>query len=57
MRATGLMHTRILPHVRSHSIIARVYLAHRVRVPCMGEDSVVAARHCFQLFLTAGAVD
>ena len=52
MRVTGPMHTCTLPHMRSHSIIARVELATGVRVPCMGEDSVVAARHCFQPFLT-----
>ena len=33
--------------MHSHSIVARVWLATGVRVPCMGEDSVVAARHCF----------
>ena len=33
--------------MHSHSIVARVWLVTGVRVPCMGEDSVVAARHCF----------
>src|SRR5437764_7332055 len=47
MRVTGVVHTCTLPHMHSHSIVARVWLVTGVRVPCMGEDSVVAARHCF----------
>src|SRR2546429_6379861 len=47
MRVTGVVHTCTLPHMHSHSIVARVWLVTGVRVPCRGEDSVVAATHCF----------
>src|SRR5436853_5258916 len=47
MRVTRVVHTCTLPHMHSHSIVARLWLATGVRVACMGEDSVVAARHCF----------
>ena len=33
--------------MHSHSIVACVWLDTGVRVPCKGEDLVVAARHCF----------
>src|SRR2546421_5865499 len=57
MRVTGAVHTCTLPHMHSHSIVARVWLDTGERVPCMGEDSVVAARHCFQPFLTHTGAD
>src|SRR5205085_6750595 len=52
MRVARVVHTCTLPHMHSHSIVVRVWLVTGVRVPCMGEVSVVAARHCFQPFLT-----